>query len=127
MEEEKKKILIVDDDKFLREMYVTKFAASNYSVDSAGSVSEAVEKIKEGFVPDILLFDIIMPVEGGWELAKYIQDENLIPNAKRIVLSNQGEQSDIDKSKEFGVHGYIVKALNTPSEVLAQVKDISTK
>ena len=127
MEEEKKKILIVDDDKFLREMYVTKFGASNYSVDSAGSVSEAVEKIKEGFVPDILLFDIIMPVEGGWELAKYIQDENLIPNAKRIVLSNQGEQSDIDKSKEFGVHGYIVKALNTPSEVLAQVKDISTK
>lgn len=125
MSSEAKKILIVDDDKFLREMYVTKFSSTGFSVDSAGSVSEAIEKIENGYVPELLLFDIVMPVENGWDLISKVQEKNLLPNSKKIVLSNQGEQTDIDKSKEFNVDGYIVKALNTPSEVVEKVKKIS--
>jgi len=127
MTDEKKKIFIVDDDKFLREMYVAKFSSADFDVDSVGSVREAVDKFEEGYNPDILLFDIIMPLEDGWDLAKEIKEKNYIPNAKRIVLSNQGEESDKEKGKEFSVDGYIVKALNTPSEVVEEVKKISKK
>jgi CheY-like chemotaxis protein len=124
----KKKIFIVDDDKFLREMYVTKFSASGFEVDSAGSVREAMEKLIDSEkTPDVLLFDIIMPQEDGWDLAQKIKDQNLIKDAKRIVLSNQGEESDVEKSKEFNVDGYIIKALTTPSEVVEKVKEISEK
>lgn len=127
MDENTKKILIVDDDKFLREMYVTKFATIGFYVDSVGSVAEAIEKIKGGYEPDIMLFDIIMPIENGWDLMQKIKDENLIPNTKKIVLSNQGEEPDVSKSEDFKVDGYIIKALNTPSEVVEKVKKISEK
>ncbi len=125
MDKNAKKILIVDDDMFLRQMYVTKFLSNGFEVDSTGSTKEALEKLESGYSPDVLLFDIIMPIEDGWVLMKHIKEKNYIPNAKTIVLSNQGEAQDIDKSKEFGVDGYIVKALKTPSEVVEEVKRIS--
>jgi CheY-like chemotaxis protein len=127
MTEVNKKILIVDDDKFLRDMYVTKFSSSDFTVQSAGSAKEAIEQIKGGFAPDILIFDIVMPTDSGWDLMDLIKSEELIPSAKKIVLSNQGEESDKEKSKEYNVDGYIVKAFSTPSEVVAQVKEISEK
>jgi CheY-like chemotaxis protein len=127
MPEETKKILIVDDDKFLREMYVTKFKSSGFDVDAAGSVKEAIAKFQDGYEPDILIFDIVMPLEDGWDLARQVRDNNYIPNAKKIVLSNQGESSDIKKSEEFDLDGYIVKALSTPTEVVEKVKVISEK
>jgi two-component system OmpR family response regulator len=127
MSDGKKKILIVDDDKFLREMYVNKFSSSGFDVDSVGSVREAVERFEDGASPDVILFDIIMPVEDGWSLAQKIKDNNYIPNAKKIVLSNQGEDSDKEQGKKFNVDSYIIKALNTPSEVVEKVIQISNK
>jgi CheY-like chemotaxis protein len=125
MNEDTKKILIVDDDMFLRQMYVTKFIANGFDVDSAGSSKEALEKIEGGFIPDVLLFDIIMPINDGWYLIQNIREKNILLNTKMIVLSNQGETNDIENSKKFKVDGYIVKALKTPSEVVNEVKQIS--
>lgn len=125
MSDETKKILIVDDDKFLREMYVTKFSASGFKVDSASSVKEAIQKIEEGLEVDLVLFDIVMPLEDGWDFAKQLKDNNYLPKAKKVVLSNQGEETDIEKSKTLDIDGYIVKALSTPTEVVEQVKKIT--
>lgn len=127
MSQTNKKILIVDDDKFLREMYVTKFSASGFDVVSASSVREAIDKFVDGYEPDVLLFDIIMPLENGWDLAREIRENNYIPNSKLMVLSNQGEQIDVEMAKKFNVDGYIVKALKTPSEVVEEVKGIMSK
>lgn len=127
MPDELKKIFIVDDDKFLREMYVTKFKSSGFEVDSVGSVKEAIDKLEEGYKPDVLIFDIVMPVENGWDFIKKVRDNDYVPKAKKIVLSNQGEEQDLEKGKEFNVDGYIVKALSTPSEVVEKVKQISEK
>ena len=66
-----------------------------------------------------------MPIDDGWDLAQKIKENNYIPNAKKVVLSNQGEKEDKDKSKEFGVDGYIVKALNTPSEVVKKIQELT--
>jgi CheY-like chemotaxis protein len=122
-----KKVLIVDDDKFLLEMYARKFQKVGFKISTALSGVDAIEQIKNGDNPDIFVFDLIMPKMDGIELIETVKKENLIPNAVKIVLSNQGQQSDIDRVNGVGVDGYIIKALHTPSEVVQLVLDIYKK
>jgi len=128
MEGEKRKILIVDDDSFLLDMYALKFSQNNFEVYTAGSGIHTLEKIKGGLSPDILLIDIIMPEMDGFEVLKQINEQKLCPNCVKIILSNKSEQQDIDEGNRLGVSGYIVKANFTPAEVIEQVvKILGTK
>lgn len=127
MDGEKRKILIVDDDNFLLDMYALKFSQNNFEVHTADSGVQAIEKIKSGLTPDIVLLDIIMPQMDGFEMLEKIKSENLIPQASKIVLSNKSEQADVDRGTRLGAVGYIVKANSTPGEVITQVMDILTK
>ncbi len=120
----KRKILIVDDDSFLLDMYALKFSQNNFEVHAAGSGAEAIEKIKGGLNPDVMLMDIIMPEMDGFEMLGKINTENLCPNCVKIVLSNKSQQADIDEGNRLGVAGYIVKANSTPAEVIDQVVNI---
>ena len=124
MEGEKKKILIVDDDSFLLDMYALKFSQNNFEVYTASNGVHALEKLKGGLSPDVMLIDIIMPEMDGFEVLSQINQQQLCLNCLRIVLSNKSQQSDIEKGKELGVAGYIVKANSTPTEVIDQVKQI---
>jgi putative two-component system response regulator len=127
MEGEKKKILIVDDDNFLLDMYALKFSQSNFEVYTAPGGAEAIEKLKGGLSPDLILMDIIMPEMDGFEMLEKINKENFSPKSVKIILSNKSEQQDIDRGNQLGVSGYIVKANSTPSEVIAQVNTILSK
>jgi len=127
MEGEKRKILIVDDDSFLLDMYALKFSQNNFEVYTGSSAMQALEKLKGGLVPDVMLTDIIMPEMDGFELLTQINKENLCPNCVKIVLSNKSQQSDIDEGTRLGAAGYIVKANSTPTEVIDQVKNILDK
>lgn len=119
-----KKIVIVDDDTFLLDMYVTKFKKSGFDVLAFSSAQEALEKIKEEEHLDAIIFDIIMPGMDGWTFAHEYRKLNLHPQAKFVILSNQNQQSDIDQSKELKVDLFIVKALKTPSEVVNEINAI---
>ena len=121
MEREKKKILIVDDDSFLLDMYALKFSQNNFEVYTAPSGTQVLEKLKGGLRPDVMLMDIIMPEMDGFEMLAEINVQNLCPNCVKIVLSNKSEQKDIDEGNRLGVAGYIVKANSTPAEVIDQV------
>jgi len=116
------KILIVDDDKFLLNMYSIKFQKEKFDVTVAGDGLEAFNKLKEGFVPDAVVLDIVMPVMDGLEFLEKIRSEDLAKNATILILSNQGQSSDIDKAKRLGIDGYIVKATTIPSEVVTEVQ-----
>jgi CheY-like chemotaxis protein len=118
------KILIVDDDKFLLDMYSLKFSKSGYEVNTAFNGEEAIHKIIEGYVPDVILSDVIMPVMDGLKFLKKLHEDKLVPNATIVMLSNQGQNEDIELAKSLGIDGYIVKALTIPSEVLEQVDKI---
>ncbi|MEK7190389.1 MAG: response regulator [Patescibacteria group bacterium] len=124
MEREKKKILIVDDDSFLLDMYALKFSQNNFEVYTAPSGTQVLEKLKGGLRPDVMLMDIIMPEMDGFEMLAEINVQNLCPNCIKIVLSNKSEQKDIDEGNRLGVSGYIVKANSTPAEVIDQVVKI---
>ncbi len=120
------KVMLVDDDTFLLEMYALKFKKNNFEVITVTSGNDAISKLKGGEKPDVILMDIIMPQMDGLETLKVIQTEKLAPQATKIMLTNQGQQSDIDKANAIGCDVYIIKALYTPSEVVEQVKKIQS-
>jgi two-component system alkaline phosphatase synthesis response regulator PhoP len=122
--QKKTKVFIVDDDKFLLGMYSLKFANNGYDVDTTVGSVPALEKLRAGASPDILLLDIIMPHMDGLELLKTIRDEKLVPNAAVVMLTNQSQSSDIERAKDLKVDGYIVKASTIPSEVMHEVQKI---
>jgi len=117
------KILIVDDDTFLLDMYATKFGQAGYVVTTAKSVEVALVTLREGEVYKIILLDIIMPRLTGIDLLRAIRAEKLSSDPVCIVLSNQGEKADIEIAQEIGVDGYLIKANLIPSEVVAYVKE----
>jgi len=119
-------IAVVDDDKFLLDMYALKFSKSGYTVEAVDNGEDALKKFRGGFVPDVLLLDVIMPGLTGLETLETIRKENLIPNATIIMLTNQNAPEDLDRARKCNVDGYIVKAMAIPSEVLSEVERIHT-
>lgn len=127
--EEKKQrtVLILDDDKFLSDMYTVKFEEKGFSVTAVSDSDEALEKLKEGLEPNVVLLDLVMSGMDGFEFLEKAKKEKLTKTSKFIILSNLGQDSDIKKGKELGADGYIIKAKATPSEVVQHVTDIIGK
>ena len=121
MDQDKKyTVLLVDDDKFLLDMYRKKFEQKIGKVELAIGSEEALIKLREGLKPDILILDIIMPVMDGLELLAKIREEKLAPEATVIMLTNESDRDKIEKAKSLGIKGYIVKATSIPSEVVEE-------
>jgi two-component system alkaline phosphatase synthesis response regulator PhoP len=124
MEENKNiKILLVDDDRFLLDMYVLKFKKNGFDVDTAPGSALALTKLRSGQHIDIIILDIIMPTMDGLELLKIIREEKLVPDAVIVILTNN-QNEDQKRAEELGIDGYIIKATTLPSEVVEKVKAI---
>lgn len=120
-----KSILFVDDDKFLLDMYALKFSKNNFEVRTAEGPEAALKIIHDGFEPDILLVDVVMPGMDGIEFLSIIRKEELLKKSIIIMLTNQGLPDDIARAKKLNVDGYIIKATTIPSEVLEEVNKIA--
>ena len=121
------KVAIVDDDMFILDMYAFKFSQNNFEVHTASNGVNAISKLKEGLNPDIIMLDIIMPEMDGFEMLENINKEKISPTSIKIILSNKGQQEDVDRGDALGVAGYIVKVNSTPVEVVDKVKEILSK
>lgn len=119
------KILLVDDDAFLRDMYATKFTECGHTVDVAETAVSALAKLQQHADFDVILLDMIMPGMGGIELIKEIKNRFPSTNTKYIVLSNQGQHEDIEEAERAGADGYIIKAESIPSDVVKKVESFS--
>ena len=118
------KILLVDDDTFLRDMYATKFLECGHSVTPALHAADALRVLETDTSFDLMLVDMIMPGMTGVELMSEIK--RILPEVtmKCIVLSNQGQDQDIEEATAVGAIGYIIKAQSVPSEVVKRVEEI---
>lgn len=118
------KILLVDDDIFLRDMYATKFLECGHQVTPAVHAADALRILEASQDFDLMLVDMIMPGMTGVELMAQIKQ--VFPDIvmKSIVLSNQGQDQDIEEANEAGAIGYIIKAQSVPSEVVKRVEEI---
>lgn len=123
----KRKVLLVDDDQFLLNIYALKFEKFGYDVDSAINGLAALEKLRSGGNYDAIIFDVVMPGIDGFELVETIKKENLSPRSVLVALTNQGQSTDIDRGKKIGVDGYIVKASAVTSEIVNEVGVILQK
>jgi len=123
--DQKSKILIVDDDKFLLDMYSLKFSERGFEVATALSADDALAQFNAGFQPAIFLVDLIMPGMDGFQLIEKLREQGADKSAAIIILSNLGQKEDIEKGLGLGVDGYIIKASATPSEVVSKVSEIA--
>lgn len=120
-------ILLIDDDQFLLDMYAMKFSACGCKVESISNADKALEVLRGGSNPNIILLDIMMPGVTGFDFLETLKKEGLAKDSIIIMLTNQGQQEDIEKAMALGADGYIVKASAIPSEVLQKTIDIADK
>ena len=123
MAKETIKILLVEDDTFLVEMYTTKFELEGFEVVSAEDGKRGLELAKKEN-PDVILLDILMPKMDGFEVLDELKKEAVTKDIPVILLTNLGQQDDIKKGFEKGAVGYLVKAHFMPSEVVDKIKGI---
>lgn len=118
-------VFIVDDDKFLLDMYALKFSREGFDVAVAMNGEDALSKLREGLKPQAILVDVIMPAMDGLDFVETAKKEKLLDSTKIIMLTNQSGEAEIERAKKLKVDGYIVKATTVPSEVVAEVKKIA--
>lgn len=124
---DKVKILIVEDDQFIREFYEELFVQEGYEVDTASDGEAALTKIGQGNW-SIILLDIMLPKIDGLGVLKELK--NKFPNVKNgpiIVLTNLGNSTVINQAFNMGASGYLIKSALNPEEVLAEIKKFLTK
>jgi len=125
-----KKILLVEDDPFLIDIYKTKLEEAGFELELAADGEEALEKLKQNnsrqkpLWPDLLILDIVLPRTDGWEVLKKIKGDNLLKELKIIILSNLGQKAEVERGFELGATRYLIKAHYTPSEVVEEIKKI---
>ncbi len=117
------KILIVEDDKFLRELIVKKLTDEGFETEEAVDGEDGVKKAKS-IQPDLILLDLILPgIDGFGALAEIKKDEN-VASVPVIILSNLGQREDVEKGIKLGATDYLVKAHFTPNEIVEKIKTI---
>ncbi|MFH1509959.1 MAG: response regulator [Candidatus Nealsonbacteria bacterium] len=116
-----KKIILVEDDPFLIDIYGTKLKESGFELEIISNGSEVISKVKE-IKPDIVILDIVLPQMDGWEILKCLRAEESLKYLKIIILSNLGQREEVDKGIALGATGYLIKAHFTPSEVVEEIK-----
>jgi DNA-binding response OmpR family regulator len=117
------KVLIVEDDKFLRELMSQKLTKEGYEVFSAVDGEEGVKKVKEE-KPDIILLDLILPGIDGFEVLTKVKEDPSVSSIPVIILSNLGQKEDIERGMKIGAPDYLIKAHFTPSEIIEKIKSI---
>ena len=120
-------VLLVDDDQFLRGMYATKFAAHGAHVEVAGNSEEALERLRGGLVPALIIFDLVMPGIDGYGFIESVMSEKLAQGATKIALSNQSSEEEVVRALNLGADGHLTKANATPSETVDSILEMAAK
>ncbi len=123
MEAKKYKVVLVEDEKMLADMYATKFSMEGFETSKAydGAAGLALAKRVK---PDIILLDVIMPKLDGFAVLKELKDDVNVKDIPVILLTNLGQDEDIKKGKQLGAADYFVKANHTPAEVVTKIRQV---
>lgn len=117
------KILVIEDDKFLRELITQKLSREGYDVIGAVDGEEGVVKAKKD-QPDLVLLDLILPGIDGFEVLSQIKKDTETSEIPVVILSNLGQKEDVDRGKSLGAVDFLIKAHFTPSEIIEKIEEI---
>lgn len=118
-----KKIVIMEDEEILQRLLKRKLEIHGYEVLTANNGEEGINILKDGYIPDLILLDIVMPIKDGFEVLANLRDDKKFSSIPVIIISNSGEPVEIKKVKKFGIVDYLVKADFDPEEVLQKVQN----
>lgn len=118
-----KKILLVEDDAFIIDIYSNQFKKAGYLVDIARDGEMAYEKIKNNY-PDLVLLDINLPKINGIEMLKAIRKDPTIKNLNVIVISNLTKKDYSEDISSLGIIKYFLKVETSPEEIIKTVDEI---
>ena len=119
----KKKLLVVEDDFFLIKVFQSKLEEQGYEVRIAADGVLAIDALEQ-FIPDLLLLDLVMPRKDGFEVLAEMQKNKKWAKIPVIVLTNLGQESDVERVKKLGVKDYLVKADIPIHEVIEKIKKV---
>lgn len=127
MDNQNKKILIVEDDQFLREFYQELLTAEGYFVDTAQDGEIGLSKMQNNEY-DLVLLDLMLPKKDGVQI---LRDLKVTPpksgNLTIVVLTNLGQDVVIKECFDLGAEGYLIKSALNPDQVLTEVKSYLQK
>jgi CheY-like chemotaxis protein len=123
MSQKKPKILIIEDEAFLIDMYEMKFKQDGYEVLRAMDAMTGIELAKSTR-PDLILLDIVMPGTSGFEVLKELKGQPEYKSIPILIFSNLGQKEEIDQGLALGANGYIVKSDLTPRQLVEKVGDM---
>ena len=118
-----KTILIIEDDKFLRELISQKLTKEGFPISEAIDGEEGIKKIKEE-KPGLILLDLILPGIDGFEVLSQMKEDPSVSSIPVIILSNLGQKEDVEKGLKLGAVDYLIKAHFTPGEIIEKIKAV---
>ena len=121
MTDGKVKILIVEDDLFIRELYERQLSLEGFEVVTAEDGEVGLSRINAA-IPDLLLLDIMLPKVSGLDLLRTIKAKDETKDIPVILLTNLGQDSVIKEGFNLGADGYLIKSAYTPDQIIEEVK-----
>jgi DNA-binding response OmpR family regulator len=118
----KKWALIVEDDVFINKAYAAKFAHDGIDVKIAEDGEKAMQILKKGQSPAVILLDLMLPNKSGFEVLSEIKQDPRIKNIPVLILSNLAQDLDVDRGMALGAEEYLVKADLRIEELVGKVK-----
>jgi len=120
------KLIIIEDDPFLLSILAEKLKEAGFGIEMAADGEDGLNKIKsEDF--DLVLLDIVLPKIDGFKILEELRGDNQLKKIPVIILSNLYDKNSIDKAILLGAKEYIVKAYNTPEEIVLKIKSFLNK
>jgi len=126
MADKKKKILLAEDDKYILMAYKDGLGRAGFEVVVAMDGEDAMKKIRAN-KPDLILLDLIMPVKDGFSVLRDLKDDATLKKIPVIILSNLGQDSEIEEGKSLGAMDYMVKSNVSMKEVVEKLKKVLAK
>lgn len=115
--------MIVEDDDFLLQMYVTKLELEGFKVFE-GTTGVQGLKLAQKEKPDLILLDLNLPELSGFEVLSQLKREDATKDIKVLILTNYSQKENIDKCLALGANDYLIKAHFVPSEVIKKIKEV---
>lgn len=116
------KVLIAEDDHFLSSLLKARLEKEGFVVKTVFDGGEALNYLKE-FQPDLIILDLIMPSVSGFEMLEQTSIDPQYNKIPVIILTNLGQEEDIQKAKQLGAVEYLVKARSSVEDIAAAVKN----
>jgi DNA-binding response OmpR family regulator len=117
------KILVIEDDKFLRELLVGKLAAEGHQLTIATDGKEAIAALDQP-LPDLVLLDLLLPDLSGFQILEQMKARAAWKPVPVIVLSNLDQKEDLEKAKALGAVDFMIKANFSLNEIIARIKKV---